>query len=111
MKHRLEQKIMKQVVRMYYLKKMFNPLMFKVYTFIVALVGISSLVSITNILTNMPSLLNVGRVYTFIGSAIENTELLVQVMLGVVVIVGVLLIKDTIKNLLYSVKLTKGHQF
>ncbi len=99
MKDILEQKIMKQVVRMYYLKKMFNPLMFKVYTLVIALAGVTSLVSIANVFRNMPSLLNIESVYTFISSAITNTEFSVQFVLGITVVVSLMLIKDTIKNL------------
>lgn len=110
MENRLEQKIMKQVIRMYYLKKVFNPFMFEVYTLVIAIVSISSLVSITNIIANMPSLLDVGSVYTFVSSAVTNTGIVVQIVLGISVVVGVLLIKDTIKNFSYSTKLTKVHQ-
>ena len=109
MEHTLEQKIMKRVVRTYYLKKAFNPLMFKVYALGVAFVGISSLVSVSNVFKNMPSLLEVGSVYTFIHSAITNTELSVQLVLGVAVIVSALLIRDTIKNFSYSAKLSTQH--
>jgi len=106
MKNRLEQKIMKQVMRVYYLKKVFNPLMFKVYALVIAFVGMSSLVSLTNVFKNMPSLLEVGKLYTFTSSAIANTEVSVQFVLAVVVVVGALLIRDTIKNFSYSGQLT-----
>ena len=102
MTDKLEQKIMRQVRRTYYLKKVFNPLMFKAYALIVAFVGISSLVSVTNVFKNMPSLLEVGSLYRFTSSAILNTELSVQLVLGIVVIVGALFIRDTIKNFSYS---------
>ena len=98
----LEQKIMKRVMRTYYLKKVFNPLMFKVYALVVAFIGVSSLVSVTNVFKNMPSLLEVGSLYTFMSSAIANTEVSVQLVLAVAVVVGVLLIRDTIKNFSYS---------
>lgn len=105
MVNKLEQKIMKQVMRTYYLKKVFNPLMFKVYALSVAFVGMFSLVSVVNVFRNMPSLLEVGNVLRFVNSAIANTEFSVQLVLGVVVIVGALLIRDTIKNFSYSGKL------
>lgn len=86
---------------MYYLKKVCNPLMFKVYTLTAALVGMTSLVSVTNVFKNMPSLLEVGSVYRFVNSAIVNTELSVQLVLGITVLVAVLLVRDTIKNFSY----------
>jgi len=109
MKNKLEQRIMKRVARTYYLKKVFNPLMFKVYALVVAFVGMSSFVSFTNVFRNMPPLLEVQGMYTFASSAIVNTEFSVQLVLGIVVIVGVLLIKDTIKNFSYSTKLSTQH--
>lgn len=96
---------MRQVQSTYYLKKAFNPLMFKVYALAVAFVGISSLVSVVNVFKNMPSFLEAGNLYNFMSSAVINTELSVQLVLGVVVIVGVLLVRDTIKNFSYSAKL------
>ncbi|MFC1731268.1 hypothetical protein ACFL6I_13120 [candidate division KSB1 bacterium] len=68
----------------------------------VALVGMSSLVSFSNVFKNMPSLLEVGNVYRFTNSAIANTEISVQLVLGVAVVVLVLLVRDTIKNFSYS---------
>jgi len=110
MVNKLEQKIMKQVRRTYYLKKVFNPLMFEVYAFVVTCAGIFSLVSVTNVFKNMPSLFEVGGVYHFTMSAIANTEVTVQFILGVAVVIGVLLVRDTIKNLSYSQKLGKSYQ-
>jgi hypothetical protein len=109
MGNELEQKIMKQVTRTYYLKKVFNPLMFKIYALGIAFVGISSLVSVSNVFKNMPSLLDFGSVFRFVNSAIVNTELTVQLVLGVAVVIGVLLIRDTIKNFSYSGKLATNH--
>ena len=106
----LEQKIMKQVLRVHYLKKVFNPLMFKVYALVVAFVGMSSLVSFSNVFRNMPSLLEFGSIYNFTSSAIVHTEFSVQLVLGAVVIIGALLIRDTINNFSYSAKLVKSYQ-
>lgn len=102
----LEQHIMKRVYRTHYLKKVFNPLMFKVYILVVAFVGMSSLVSIINVVNNMPSLLEVGSVYRFTSSAIVNTEWSVQLVLAVAVLAVVLLVRDTIKNFSYHKRLT-----
>jgi len=105
MKNELEQKIMKQVIRIHYLKKVFNPLMFKVYALAIASIGITSLVSVSNVFKNMPSLLEVGQTYRFVSSAVANTEVSVQLVLAVAVVVGVLLVRDTIKNFSYSARL------
>lgn len=73
--------------------------MFKIYTLLIALVGMSSFVSFTNVFRNMPSLFEVDRTYYFISSAITNTEASVQLILSVVLVVVILLIRDTVKNL------------
>ncbi len=110
MEHKeFEQKIMKRVMRMYYLKKVINPLMFKVYALTAATVGIFSLVSVTNVFKNMPSLLEAGNVLHFASHAITNTELSVQLVLGIAILVGVLLIRDTIKNFAYAAKFSTQH--
>ncbi len=108
MAKKLEQKIMGQVKRVYYLKKVFNPLIFKVYVLALATTLISSLVSISNVFNNMPSLLEFNSIYRFTNSAILNTELSVQLVLGVVVVVVALFIRDTVKNFSHSAELVRN---
>ena len=81
-----------------------------VIALVVAFVGMSSLVSFSNVFRNMPSLLEFGSIYNFTSSAIVHTEFSVQLVLGAVVIIGALLIRDTIKNFSYSAKLVKSYQ-
>jgi len=99
----LEQRIMKRVRYTFYLKKVFNSIMLKIYALFLAFFGMFSLVSVSNILRNMPSLFEVGSFYRFVSGAVLNTEFTVQLVLVAALIVGVMLIKDTIKNFSYKV--------
>ena len=98
----LEQRIMKRVKYTFYLKKVFNSIMLKIYALFLTFFGIFSLVSVANVFRNMPSLFEVGSFYRFVSDAVLNTEFTVQLVLGVAVIVGVMLIKDAIKNFSYK---------
>lgn len=101
----LQNRIMKRVRHVYYLRRVFNPFMFKVYALSLAILGAMSLVSVKNIVANMPSFLEVGNMYHFTSSAIINTELSVQLVLSVIVVVIVLFIRDAIKNFTYHTQL------
>ncbi|MEX0651945.1 MAG: hypothetical protein WD509_00515 [Candidatus Paceibacterota bacterium] len=102
MEYNLEQKIMRQVRRTYYLKKVMNPLMLKVYSLMVAFLGMSYFVSFVQVFNNMPSLLEVGSMARFVMSAVTHTEAPVQLVLVVGAVLMALLIRDTAKNLTYS---------
>lgn len=89
---------MARVRRIYYLKKVVNPLMLKLYGVGVLSVGVASLVSVKNVLANMPALTDVGSMYTFTASAILHTEASVQLALGVLAVFVVFILRDATKN-------------
>ncbi|MBL7045768.1 MAG: hypothetical protein ISR99_01940 [Parcubacteria group bacterium] len=101
----LENKIMRRVTRMYYLKKVINPVMLKLYALAVVAGITTTLVSVKSIVANMPSLFDVGNLVYFSKYALTHTELSVQVTVALAGVVAVLIIKDSI------VKLTHSHEF
>lgn len=92
----LQKRIMKRVTRTYYLKRVFNPLLFKVYGLVAVGAGVASVVSVRNVVANMPDLLDVNGLYTFAQSALLNTEFSVQLALIVAALLSALLIRDTL---------------
>ncbi len=89
---------MKRIRRIYYLKKVINPLMMKVYALLVLTLGIGSLVSVQNVIANMPSFAELGSVYRFSVNAFLYTELPVQIVVGATFIIALLLLRDAAKN-------------
>jgi hypothetical protein len=75
----LKKKIMKRVYTIFILRKIFRPVMYRLYLFAAFLGGIVSLVSISNVLTNMPAD-SFAELYSFALYAFAHTELLVQAL-------------------------------
>lgn len=70
---------MRRVYTIFILRKIFNPVMYRVYLFAAFFGGIASLVSISNVLTNMPAG-SFSELYRFTLYAFAHTELLVQML-------------------------------
>ena len=95
---KLQKKILKRVTRMYYLRKVINPVGFKVFAFGIGFVGVVSLVSIKNVFANMPALFDIVGVYYFSKYAFVNTEFAVQLTLITVLGFGLWLVRDIVRN-------------
>ncbi|MCW9054859.1 MAG: hypothetical protein OQJ98_02675 [Candidatus Pacebacteria bacterium] len=93
-----EQKIMARVRRIYYLKKVVNPLMLKLYGVGVLSIGVVSLVSVRNVFMNMPALTDVGSMYNFTTTALMHTEVTVQFVFGTLIVLAVLIVRDAARN-------------
>lgn len=90
---------MKRVERIHYLKRIINPLMLKMYGLLLATAGMLSLVSIKNVLLNMPSFFDMPNTYHFFVSALQDTELSVQAIFAVLCVLVVLFVRDAVRNL------------
>lgn len=87
----IEQNIMARVKRIYYLRKVFQPTLLKVYGFGVLATVLTSVVSLTNVYANMPPLTAPTAFANFFFGALAHTELFVQVLLiGLVVTICML---------------------
>jgi len=79
--NKLSKKIMRRVYAIYLVRQLANPLALKVYTLAAILVGITSLVSIGNIIANLPTAEGFYALYDFSRYAVLHTELAVQALL------------------------------
>src|SRR3989338_4754885 len=93
-----ENRIMLRVRRMYYLKKVINPFAFKVYGLAAVALGTFKMVSVQNVIANMPGFLDLGSMYVFMRAALLNTELSVQLALIVATLLALLVLKDALKR-------------
>ena len=96
---------MNRIRRIYYIRKVVNPLALKIYTLSFALIGLSFLVSVKNVIANMPSLLDINSIYTFTSSAFLYTEPSVQIILAIAGVSLLWLIRDIVRNIAVTPKL------
>lgn len=89
---------MKRVHRMYYLKKALSPLALKLYGAALIVAALVSLVSVRDIIANMPSLASISDMYLFLSVAIMHTETTVQLALAVFILLAALSVRDAIRN-------------
>lgn len=75
----LKKKIMRRVYTIYVLRKVFNPLMYRLYLLVALLGGVASFVSISNVVANMPRY-GISNLYDFSMYAFLHTEVTVQVL-------------------------------
>jgi hypothetical protein len=94
----LEQKIMPRVRRIYYLRKLTGPTALKAYALGALAVWLASLVSVVNVLTNMPSVMTPVSLVRFLASAALQTEVAVQALLLGVGILVALMVRDIARN-------------
>jgi len=90
----LEQKVMARVRRMYYIRKAVSPTALKMYTLVGTALGLVSLVSVTNVIANMPSPLSMLNFFSFFSSAFRNTEATVQVLFAGLCVFTALVLRD-----------------
>ncbi len=89
MNNALRRTIMRRIYAIYVLRRATSARALKLYVMLISTAAVASLVSISHVLENMPSLLNVRATLTFMASAFLNTGTLVQLLL--VVFLGALI--------------------
>ena len=95
----LTKKIMRRIYLMYVLRRATSARAVKLYVMLISTASVASLVSLSNVLANMPSLLDLRATLAFTLSAFLNTGVYVQLMvalfLGALVALGAeLFIRD-----------------
>ena len=94
----LEQKVMAHVRRIYYLRKLTGPTALKAYALSALVVWLTSLVSLVNVFTNMPSLTTPVSLVRFFTSAVLQTETAVQALLVGAVLLAILMARDIVRG-------------
>jgi hypothetical protein len=99
----LKNNIMRRVRRIYILRQVLNPLTLKIYA--LALMGIiaSYLVSIPDILRNIP-ISDLSALYTFGTFSIVHTEVYVQLMVAAALALLLWLMRDIVRSM-------RGHSY
>ena len=82
----------------YFLRRVWSFTSLRFAVIMGALVGILSFVSLRQVLKNMPNPLDLDASYSFMTSAIQNTEFAVQLSLGAIIALGVMTVATMLKN-------------
>lgn len=80
----LKKQIMGRVVAIYLVRR-FAPVMSFGVIFFGALLAMWRFVSFVNVYQNMPEVTNPSATYTFFSVAVQNTEVYVQISLGLII--------------------------
>lgn len=96
---KMKNDVMNRVKSIYYMRTVVRPLLIKAGLFLVAVIAISSLVSIPNIISNMTQ--SQKDYVSYLFEAFLQTKLVVQVVLVMATIFFALFVQDLIKNLKY----------
>lgn len=93
----LKNKIMRRIYIQFFIRKIFSPLLVKLYVMVSFLSFIVANISVGNVVANSPSIFDVNSVYNFSLSAFINTEFIIQILSVGVLMVIILLAKDTVR--------------
>ena len=94
----IEQKVMKKVRRVYYLRKATSITALRLYGTIALTALFGSLVSIQSVWANMPPLMSPVNVLDFLYRAVVNTDLAVQGIGIGLALLTVLLVRDIVRG-------------
>jgi len=94
----LTKRIMRRVYFVHVLRSVLSPLSLKAYAFGLFSVGIVSLVSLSNVIANMPQLGDLAGLSGFLLVAFANTEVAVQLLALGILVAFVLLVRDALNS-------------
>lgn len=92
----LQKSIMRRVYAVWFLKKITQPLFVKVYIFALLMWQFMSQVSMANVINNVPA--DFGKSINFFLDALIKTEVMVQGILLLSVVLGVFMVRDVLKR-------------
>ena len=95
---RLKNNIMRRVYAVFILRKITSPFSLKLFMLSALLIASNFLVSVKNVLLNMPSWNRIDALYDFYAGAFLQTELAVQIVLFGTGVLFVLLLKDVLMS-------------
>ncbi|HEY4517396.1 MAG TPA: hypothetical protein VJI74_00715 [Candidatus Paceibacterota bacterium] len=94
--HELKIRIMRRVYVIYFVRRALSRRALTVYAFIAASLATASVVSVSNVLANMPA--DFGGMSTFLISAFANTQFTVQALSLIAVATLIALLVDIVRS-------------
>ena len=97
----LKKRIMRRIYIISFLKRIFDPIVLKSIILAIFVIIGNILVSVPNVVNNMPFITDIGALSDFIMNAFLHTETLVQIILLVSMILAAWLIRDMLRSFLF----------
>ncbi len=94
----LKKRIMRRVYIISVMRRIFRPTVLKSVILVVFIAAGNVLVSVPNVINNMPISPNIGASFSFIMNALARTDILVQMIFLGSAILTVWLIKDALRS-------------
>lgn len=95
----LKNNIMRQIYVIFFLRKLVSPFAVKIFALTLLFISANFLVSIKDVLMNMPNMRHLGAVYQFYFSAFLSTEFSVKFLIIGALFLGIFIAKDIIFGL------------
>jgi len=95
----LKNNVMRRIYFVFYLKKVFSKITIKIFALVALGTAVASFVSFQNIFFNMPAIVEVGSILSFIMSAFMHTEFIVQALVFGGVIFTSMLVRDIVMQM------------
>ena len=96
MKNHLSQSIMRRVYAIYVLRSLGSPIALKTYILVLFAAGVASLVSVGNVVANVPTS-GFYALYDFSIYALMHTELIVQMLMGGAIALLIWILRDCVR--------------
>lgn len=100
----LRERILRRIWRVYYLRKVLNPVALKAYALALLVGGTASLVSLPNIAANVLELRGLAEAAAYLSAAIANAEVAVQALALAIAAVVVFLVRDVARRQLLAAR-------
>jgi hypothetical protein len=94
----LHARILRRIHRIYIIKNAFFSLSFRVYALIAGVGGVVSLVSIDDVIANMPTILDISSFSSFTFFALMHTEWTVQTLIVFSILLTLWLVRDLVRK-------------
>lgn len=98
----IKQNVMRRVWFVYRMRHIVNPVSAKVLACLVLAVVTASVISVRNVLMNLPTLSDIPNLAKFVLAAFANTEVVVQASVILGAVLFLLLIRDTLRHLQFG---------
>ncbi len=107
--NKLKIRVMRRVYVLFFARKAVGATAMKIYTLLLSSVGIVSLVSVGNIVSNMPNIpqSSASEVFSFVFYALTHTEFVVQLLIVATLTAVLWLTRDIIRGFHYVPQLKR----
>ncbi len=97
MNSRIEVTVMRRVRVLSFLRTLVSPAALRLYALATFSVLLTSMVSVSNILSNVPNVVEYERFLTYVVVAFTHTELPVQLIVVASALIGMMVLRDVVR--------------